>query len=252
MKLLKYPLFLLKLLILCIIWNACTDTIEPPVDGQLEYEFFPLEIGKIWEYQLDSTIYDSQVNEVRKTTSYVQEEIVRIESDNVSGEDQYVVSRVWKRNISDRWKPLNLWTASINESQAFRTEDNLRFVKMIFPPREGITWDGNSFIREGINVIIGGQTLDMFKNWNYQITNRIESDSVGDLSFDDVIEVEQANDENAIELRFSKEKYAKNIGLIYKEQRILDTQCIDACIGQTWDEKAQKGFIFTQALINYE
>jgi len=54
-----------------------------------------------------------------------------------------------------------------------------------------------------------------------------------------------------IELRLSYERYARGVGLIEREMRILDTQCIEACSTKTWAEKAEKGFIVRQKIRDY-
>ncbi|MEL6865958.1 MAG: hypothetical protein AAFP19_16145, partial [Bacteroidota bacterium] len=68
------------------------------------------------------------------------------------------------------------------------------------------------------------------------------------MMFDSVATIYQADNENAIELRYSIEKYARNIGLVYREMRILDTQAI---VDDPWEEKAQKGFIIRQQITRH-
>ena len=89
----------------------------------------------------------------------------------------------------------------------------------------------------------------MFKNWNYRLREFAVADTIGGMNYDEVMVIEQANNENSIELRRAQEKYAKGIGLVYRELYILDTQCIADCEGQTWEEKAEKGMILKQTLI---
>ena len=56
---------------------------------------------------------------------------------------------------------------------------------------------------------------------------------------------------NLIELREAIEKYARNVGLIEKQMRILDTQCIIECEGEPWEVKAEKGFILKQRILEF-
>jgi hypothetical protein len=67
--------------------------------------------------------------------------------------------------------------------------------------------------------------------------------------FDKVIVINQAAEENLLELRRVTEKYAAGIGLISNEMQILDSQA--AASGAPWRKKAQKGFILHQSLIEY-
>jgi hypothetical protein len=78
-----------------------------------------------------------------------------------------------------------------------------------------------------------------------------QTESIGDLQFDKVAIVLLTDDgeENTIERRYALEKYARGVGLIYKEYEILDSQC-STCT-EPWSEKAEKGFILKQTLIEY-
>lgn len=244
------------LLLLCTIgmlgiWSGCNDTYETLPDDQLELSYFPTDIGKTWTYQVDSTIYSNFASTTFETTSYIHDEVIDMNVD-ASGEERYVIRRSWRRSLEAEWKVKDIWFMSRSNTQASQTVENIRTINLLFPPREGTQWDGNSFIREGFIVVVGGENIEMYKNWNYEILGEAKPELIGLLNFDEVLEVQQANDENAIELRYSIEKYAKGVGLVYKEQKILDTQCIEQCDGQPWEEKAQKGFILRQTIVDFQ
>ena len=107
--------------------------------------------------------------------------------------------------------------------------------------------------------------IDTIKENHYQVVaTKVAKKLVADASLNWISEDEAiatiknnpsqriySNSENVIELRFAKEQYAKNIGLIAKEYLILDTQCIEDCIGMTWEEKAEQGFILRMKMIDY-
>ena len=109
-------------------------------------------------------------------------------------------------------------------------------------------WNGNKFIDEGTVISVAGESVTIFKNWLYEYRGTGESVEVGGQIYNDVVTVYQADEENLIELRLSYEQYARGIGMIYREMKILDTQCILPCEGETWEEKAEKGFIIRQTL----
>ncbi len=87
----------------------------------------------------------------------------------------------------------------------------------------------------------------MFKGWEYQVLEAGVPDTISGTPFPQVATIRQANMENFIELRFAREKYARGTGLIERELQILDTQQITDTI--PWEEKAEKGFILYQRLI---
>ena len=95
------------------------------------------------------------------------------------------------------------------------------------------------------------EVIEAFKGWEYLVNELDVPSSVNNFSLDSTSTISYANSENVIELRSAKEQYAKNIGLIFKEYKILDTQCISDCIGMTWEEKAEQGFILRMTMIDY-
>lgn len=231
-------------------FTACKKTPDNYL-SQTGKDYYPLEVGKFIEYEMDSTIYDPNGDSmVFSTKTFVREEVVDTLHDN---NDSVLFKIEHYERVADTlpWTIKKVLSQTVLNNQAIRTEDNLRFIKMTFPLRKGKRWDGNIFFNEDLIVTIAGETLEMFKGWSYRVNEVNQPFSIGNFQFDETATVEEAENENLIELRRSKSVYAKSIGLVYRELWILDTQCIDDCIGKLWEEKAQKGFILKQTIINH-
>lgn len=251
MKLLR--LFAILFIPTIFLFQSCgDDVIEDPIE--FGYDYFPLEIGKYMIYDVDSTIYDIVGgNNVSVTVNSIQvkEEVTDSFPDN-EGRTVFRIERFERNDENEEWRIKDVWTAAITERQAERTEENLRFIKLIFPVSENTNpWDGNRYIDENTVIPVAGESIFIFKNWLYEYREIGTSLNVGPFTFDDVVEVYQADEENFIELRRSYEYYAKGVGLVNRKIWILDTQCIEPCAGQTWEEKAQKGFIVEQTIREY-
>lgn len=230
--------------------GSCKDT---PDDYQtvLGEEYFPLEVGKFVEYEMDSTIYDPNGDStVSVSKTLLREEVVDTLVDN-NGQLLYKVERYERASDTLPWVIKKVLSVSIQANQAIRSEDNLRFIKMTFPLKKGNSWDGNIHVQENMTVTVAGEVMEMFKGWNYKVTDLGEPVSVGSFQFDETLQIQEAENENLIELRRANAIYAKGIGLVYRELWILDTQCIDNCTGQPWEEKAEKGFILRQTILNH-
>ncbi len=258
-----FSLFLLASLCLFFFTDCKDKTTLDDFSVDFGYDYFPLEVGKYREYQVDSTTYDIGPNEsviVLNSTTFVREEITDTITDNL-GRLGYKVERSERASAEDSWQIKDVWMAISTDEQAERLEENLRFIKMIFPLKEGAIWDGNRFIDEFTTVQIAGETVEVFKSWEYEVTSIGEQAVVNNELFDDVIEIQQADNENLIELRESKEQYARGIGMIYREMRILDSQCISGCNGDPtcigicesspWEDIAEKGFTLKQYLLKW-
>ncbi|MEK7253300.1 MAG: hypothetical protein AAB316_01025 [Bacteroidota bacterium] len=243
----KHSFFILSLL--CLL-ASCKEEADP-FQADFGYEYFPLEVGKYLIYEVDSTIYDPTGDTaVFFSKTQVKEEIVDTLSDNL-GNQLFKIERFERTADTLPWQVTKVFTASIQNNQAIRTEDNLRFIKMPFPLRDGASWNANIHFDPSLIVTVAGESIEMFKGWSSKIESVGEADTVGILQFPEVVTIRLADEENLIELRRGFEKYAKGIGLVYKELWILDTQCIEQCEGQPWEEKAEKGFILRQKLVGY-
>lgn len=238
---------------------SCNKSETEDIDLDFGYEYFPLEIGKYWVYSVDSVIYDPSIGGTAIDTiySFIREELKDTLRDNL-GDLLYRVEKYHRKNDTLPWQIQSAFTLSTNERQAFRTEENLKFIKMVFPATENKRWNGNAFIDEGLIIPIAGENMEVFKGWESVILAKENPYDLDNLNFPDVLELSIADNENLIEYRFGREVYAANVGLIYRELKILDTQCQTCCNGDfgvcesvAWEAKAEKGFIIRQRLIDF-
>ncbi|HFA50016.1 MAG TPA: hypothetical protein ENJ95_13490 [Bacteroidetes bacterium] len=281
-----------------VLMQSC-KTEEDTYSPDFGFDYLELRVGKYIVYEVDSTIYDPTGDtSVFFSKTFFKEEITDTLLDN-NGEILYRTERFERKAEGDPWQVTKVFTQSVQGSQGIITEDNLRFVKMNFPPRKFASWDGTVHFDNSIIVSVAGESLEMFKGWRSRITELGEPDSIGNFVFDNVLTLREADNESNIEYRYSIEKYAKGIGLAYRERWILDTQkcqedcqvfennfndciadcialipsptqadstqcesqcggefldfnlCQENCNALPWDEKAQKGFILKQTIIEF-
>ncbi len=243
--------FRISILIFALALLAACKTEPDDFDRDFGYDYYPLEIGQFLTYRMDSTIYDPTGDSlVSQSTSFLKEIVVDSFTD-LTGSTVFRIEQYQRAVDSLPWSIKKVVTASVTDNQAQRVEDNLRFIKLTFPVRENVSWDGNVFFDSGTKVTVAGETLEMFKSWSYRILQAGQPETIGGDSFPDVVTIQNADSENLIELRQAHEKYARDVGLVYRELWILDTQCIEDCIGMNWEEKAEKGFILKQTLIDH-
>lgn len=239
---------------------AACDRETETIENDLGREYFPLQVGRAWEYQLDSIIFDPAGNsvEVDSTRSWIREEIIGLYVD-AAGDTIFRTERYVRSDTTHNWQISKVLALNRTLKQAIRTEDNLRFVKMAFPFKKGARWNGNQYIDEALRVTVAGEVIQIFKDWQSEVLEQAGAWSNGIRSFDDVALVSHADSENLIEYRFVQEAYARHIGLIYAEMHILDTQCqaccnanFAQCSSLPWTQKAEKGFIIKQRLIHWQ
>ncbi len=239
------------LALLAILFYSCREgTNAEDYNIDFGYDYFPLEVGRSIEYQVDSTIYDfdGATPIVLNSTTFVKEEIVGMTED-AQGDTAYVVERFEKTNLSDNYTIKDVWYFSKSDRRAERVEENLRFISLVFPALEGTDFDATLFIDDNLEIVVAGESIRAYEGWSSEIGTVGEPDTIGMFTFDEVLDVTYADEENLIEKRYSIAKYAKNVGLVFREEWILDTQDLDDSI--PFENRAELGYIIRQTVIAY-
>ncbi len=245
---------MLRLAIFCILgtsilfFTSCDPEIEEP-EFIYDTHYFPAVLGHTWVYQMDSTIYDDQGNTVYNTTSFHRERITDAFM-NENGDSTYVLEISYKRDSTSAWDPYRQWLLEKTPTHVNRVEENLIFRKLLIPVDQGQEWESPQFNTNDIFQDVAGETIYPFKNWSSKVLAVNDSFTIDDTSYTEVVKVQQADDTNIIERRFSMERYELGIGLIHRRMMILDTQC--TICEDPWEEKAEAGFILVQKLIDYQ
>ncbi len=213
-------------------------------------DYYPLAIGKTMTYDLDSIIYDPILTGGVKidTTHWQFREIVKDTFRDNEGILQYKIDHLERLRSKIDWKIVKVVTEAFSQTHALRQEDNLRFIKFPLGFGENTKWNSAIF-NDSAKIIIAGETLDLFsKKWTSAIVSFGKKETIGTKTFNDVLTVLSQTDPKILtEKRYLLEKYAKNIGLVYREYHILDTQKLDAAVA--WEKKAEKGAIVIQKFI---
>lgn len=244
----NYLLLTLSVICFGILLSGCQDEIDERSLQGFETEFYPLEAGKYWEYQVDSVTYAIGGSIVNTTTSYLREEIVDTYVD-ATGDTIARIDKYWKTDLNASWEIQKALSATVSGNQAIRTEDNLRFIKIILPPSVGTQWDGNAFIDPFQDFRVGGELVKVYKDWDdAEVIDRQSSATINGDTYNDVVTITLTDTESIIERRFAQEQFAKGVGLISAEYMILDTQC-NGCDDKSWVDKAEQGFTMKQVLI---
>jgi len=250
----KHSLFLWILIASAL---GCNSSLEDPVDAaSYGYDYYPLIVGQYRIYQVDSMQFDIGTGDLPvrdSATFYLREEVKEVWQDPTGG-DLYRIERYRSDHPDGPWEIWDVVTRSRTTNQGYYTENNIRLINLIFPLTPGIRWNGTSFIDDRILVLVRGESIEMYKDWDFEVLEVGSKESIGDLSFPEVATIRQVDSENIIEKRYSLEKYAKGVGLVFREREIVDSYCKyqginDSCIGKNWIEKAGRGFFSRETLI---
>ncbi|MBX5439391.1 MAG: hypothetical protein IRZ29_07610 [Thermoflavifilum sp.] len=202
--------------------GACHKTsLSPPPDAG--YAFFPIYVGMERHYWLDSIIYrdfdgtiDTEHYEAwdRVDTSYL----------NDSGQQVFRILRMLRPVGIQQWLPALTIEITWLPQRMEWLEDNLRYIKLIFPVAEGKSWSGNAYLETNLNP-----DLQYLNGWVYAYQDVNKPANIDTLHFDSTLTVREANDSlNSPSYAFrtySLEQYARGVGLVYRHFIHWEQQC---------------------------
>lgn len=204
-------------------------------------DYFPVKISGYIVYDVDSTVYN-EITHIPTTYKYRLKEIITQSFTNDENTVSYRLERYIKWYDSTKsydqipWQIRNVWTVIPYANSIEKTEENIRYVKLIFPVKQGNQWNGNA-----------KNTLGE-KKYTYEYIDNTEN--INNINFEKVLKVKQYEFRSLIQYQYEAEKYAKGIGLVYKEITNLESQSINPNIPV--ENRAEKGYVFKMKVVEWK
>jgi hypothetical protein len=203
-----------------------------------QYNYYPIDSGHSITYNVDSVTFNYDgINYIRDTNAY---QMLAYFGDTIHDLLDSVNFRVY---YSTRPNSGASWGSQYG-TYGFRTltnlqvvENDLRFIKLIFPPQQNASWNGNLYI--GTLPSDPGDPYSTFYTWNYNFENCDTTIVIGNQTYNNCIVVSEVNNVNAISKVVRTEIYAPNVGMVYQEWEALQNT---ANITLGWDTGATSGF----------
>ena len=211
-------LFLLIIITAAIILSACKKKSEDLQTPSVS-EYYPLQVGKYITYNLDSTIF---INFGTKDTviSYQVKHVVDAAITDNLGRPAYRIIRYIRKTPANAWAADNTFMAVPTEFSIEFIENNLRFLKLKAPVRNGFSWKGNTYI----DTYSLNSDLKYLDDWDYTYDSLNTKITLGALTVDSTLKVAQRNevignpaDPNSYsEINYGAEKYGRGVGLVFR------------------------------------
>ena len=239
------------ILSMSLIMSACKKKSATPEDKGYSYSDY--QVGSYVIYDVDSTFYDDFFvpTKVITTKFRLKEKVASFYYDNqnrlTARIERYI--KPYDSNTpydSIPWQLKNVWAANNTNDRNERIEENVRFVKLHFPIYKNKVWD------ENIHNVNSEKNLT-FKQVDY-------SDSIGTILFDSLVQTEFDDGGQILTQRnYSTEKYAKNIGLVYKQEINVTSQPdpnattseLQIFYGQSILDRITSGYQYTWTVNSY-
>lgn len=185
-------------------------------------EYLPLETGNYIDYNLDSTVF-LVFGTIREIHSYQAREVVEGSILDNASRKSFKITRYLRKNETEAWVPSITYLVTPTRQSVEVLENNLRYIKLAFPVRNGFSWKGNKYI-DTYSTELG---MNYMEDWNYTYDSIGAPLTLGASSFENTLKVfaqdEFLGQDPSIpgtlyaERTLAQEKYAKGVGLIYRE-----------------------------------
>ena len=198
--------------------DSTKETFEtPPLK-----EYFPLNVGATLTYRLDSTV-PAPFGTALLVKSYQAKDSIESTFIDNEGRTSYRIFRLI-RNLSGTqpWRFAATYVATPTANSIEYVDNNLRFVKLVSPLKDGYAFKAHSFIdTKSIN-----SQVSYLDDWEYEYQNVGKPYTVGNKKYENTVTVFQHNEttpdgafnpNNYQQRNYGVEVYAKGIGLIYKD-----------------------------------
>jgi hypothetical protein len=192
------------------------------------YNYIPDGVGSYIIYQVDSISFDD-ITHKRDTTRYLlKEQIASFFFDNVGRKTLRIerCRKKYKKGVpydSIPWSAPYVWIANKTSTDFQKVEENIRYIRLVFPLKNGVEWNANSY--------------NTFPEKRYKVASLDKKEVINSIAFDSVLFVKQIEKVDFIQYRYEIEKYGRNIGLLYKERDSIYHGGTPDSIGYTFVQK---------------
>lgn len=224
---------------ICLLLVSCKKKKEEEA-SVLGLDYYPTTLGRFVEYDVDSTIYNDLPADTIFYKYRIKEKLTENFTDN-QGKPAIRLERYIKKfNPAKSYDSIpyaikEVWMVNADSKSIQVVESNIRFTKIIFPVSLNSSWNGNANNNLGESI------------YTYFYIDK--SEAINGKSLSSVLAVKQKDDKTLISKQYNIEKYAKGIGLVYKE--IQDIYSNGVVSGVAIENRIEKGLIYKQTLIRY-
>lgn len=204
--------------------SPCNDC-ATPLKGS---EFFPLEVGRFVEYDVNEE--EVALGRPAVVRAFQWREKVAETYLDPAGDKVHRIARFRRTLEGQPWIPDSTFTVRLKIDYVVRNESGREYVKMVFPLAEKRTWNGNVYNNLGED--------------EYLLKEVNKSIKIGGTAFDRTVTVVQQNDSTLVNQDKRIETYAAGVGLIYRERiNVQFCSSTPSCIGKAQVDFGTRQFV---------
>lgn len=204
--------------------------------GDRGKSFYPYSEGLWWEYDVDSTFYNDFSGDTLISSYILREEFVSYFDS--SGLSAIRIERFRRANENESWQGPRVWWTYLTEQGAVKVEENIPYVKINYPVKNNLGWNGNR--------------LNFLDPLTYVYQNTDEPLSLNGNTFDSTVTVMQNDNETLLGKKLYYEKYARNVGLIQVEitdiSGFIDSDNVADTLAKPILNRIKSGVVYSQRI----
>jgi hypothetical protein len=198
-------------------------------------DYMQLQKGKYILYRLDSLRF-TNFGQKDTVVSYQAKDIVEDAFTDGRGRAGWRIVRYLRAlNSTDDndWSPLMTYNVIPSGNSIELSENNFRYIKLTTPVRDGRTWRGNGYLPDNpYQDLFEFSNDEDIQEWDYTYQDVHAPLTFNNKTYDTTISVVQIADSANLPIQISVpasktywvEKYAKGVGLVYKEVEMWEYQ----------------------------
>lgn len=239
----RYYLRIRSVLILMLLLGvlSCRKKAEDSVATiDLGKAYYPETLGKFVVYDIDSTWYNELTFQPTTVKYRIKEKFTQVFTDNENKPAIRIERYIKQFNPTKPYDSIpytikDVWQANVSDKSVEVVEENIRYVKLVFPIKEGQTWKGN--------------VRNTLSERTYKIEYSDRAENINGIALNQVMAVKQIDFRTLISYQYEQEKYAKGVGLVYREIKDIYSNTVVA--GVPIENRIEKGIIYIQKLVSY-
>lgn len=225
------------LLAVSALFASCKSEKEDFTTEDFNTYYMQMTPGKYITYRLDSLVF-TQFNKVAEIHRYQVRDMVDAAITDNQGRPAFRVYRSIRDSLGTYpWSPMGTYIITKLTDQIEVVEDNLRFIKLRTPVKDGFSWRGNRYIPDDPYLTLGynfsNDNPDVFPFWNYYYDGAPGNFSYRGNNYTNVLTVEQEDEVTNVPVVIASsyasksrgvERYSKNIGMVFKQYELWEYQ----------------------------
>jgi hypothetical protein len=191
------------------------------------------QVGKYITYRLDSTVF-TNFGTTTEVHSFEEKHVVDAQIPDAMGRPSYRILRYLRDVLATKpWTQAGSYFITPLDNTLELVENNLRFVKLATPIKEGLTWKGNKYLPdEPFLPLYDFQNDNEMEEWDFSYGPVNETMSFNGQTlniitvngFEDATNVPVTAPDVYGSIDYHQYKYAKGIGLVFEEWIMWDYQ----------------------------